>query len=300
MKKCLHFITILLLTVVFICTPAFAYNYPVYGETEVDLSIFDDYVELLSENNIKITIPDITVNKLSDADWIYTETANSFYLNYIWFLDGSSDSFTLEVPVEYELKDMACILLISYYLSMDEKEAEACFNDLRFSLVDGKSETENGEYSIYYAESSWDQSIRIERRFVSNVSDIISLIEKQNDLCVSMEQTVKTAIKEFDNVELNSCSVVLDSDTKVKTAQIRLTWDYENGAERTKTMLELFTNDIVVTIHQKYPDLKFDALWLFWETPYVVKIGVAAKYKYVSRGDKLYLVDSLGPLYGKN
>ena len=83
---------------------------------------------------------------------------------------------------------------------------------------------------------------------------------------------------------------------------VYLTWQANNGEERTKKMLRMFSDDLSATLANNNSDSEhFVAdLWFFWTVPVHQKDGYFAKYHYQNLLHKMYLKESLGPLYGKD
>lgn len=118
------------------------------------------------------------------------------------------------------------------------------------------------------------------------------------DLQSTLSSVASSRARQYLEVKISEFTLRYDPDSNAITQmQIRLTWNYENGIDRTKKMLEMYSDDLAVILHEKYPDIKISELYMFWNVPYLVKNGVAAKYLYESRYDKMYRIGTFGPIY---
>lgn len=128
-----------------------------------------------------------------------------------------------------------------------------------------------------------------------------SSVDKQKEWGRNFESAVKSRMKEYYDTKLDDfhlcCSGEGDS---ISSMNIYFTWSAKNGEEKTKKMLQMFSDDLSATLHNKYPDIPIERLTIFWRVPYLSEIGYAAKYQYKSKGDKVYLQNTLGFLYGKD
>jgi hypothetical protein len=68
-----------------------------------------------------------------------------------------------------------------------------------------------------------------------------------------------------------------DSYEKI-SAKIYLSWGANNGVDRTKTMLKMYSDDLAATLAKSYKDDSFfiAEIWFFWEVPNITKTGYAA------------------------
>lgn len=101
--------------------------------------------------------------------------------------------------------------------------------------------------------------------------------------------------------ELTDVSVNPDgssNDPYAKIVNIYSKWDAMNGPDRAKIILEMFSDDIAFTICEAFPDEKINQIWCFWEVPYIIDVGYAAKYHYELKVDGLYRIEEMGPIYG--
>lgn len=138
----------------------------------------------------------------------------------------------------------------------------------------------------------------------NTTTEFSSIDDMQDDLETSMQSVIKDEIKKdfYWKVEFEDINLVLESEKEIKTVQIHLSWDVDNSTSQTKKMLEMFSNDLAITLYEKYAkDYTFDELWFMWEDSYITSFGNAAKYKYdIKSGKGVKCLDSYGTLYGKN
>lgn len=114
----------------------------------------------------------------------------------------------------------------------------------------------------------------------------------------AIEATVKARIKEYINttiqqIEVNSNVGTNDPDDFI--ILLYFSWGTMNGVDMTKTMLEMFSDDMAYTLASKYENAS--EIVLFWEVPYLLKSGTCAKYAYDIRNGGAYRTEKAGPLY---
>lgn len=129
---------------------------------------------------------------------------------------------------------------------------------------------------------------------LTNNLDITTDSDRQRDI----EYTVERRIKEYlettlSRIEVNSNVGTSDPDDFL--ILIYLKWDMMNGVERTRTMLEMYSDDMAATLAEEYTSTS--DIVLFWEVPYLVEKGTCAKYAYTVHSGKAYRTDTVGPLY---
>lgn len=123
------------------------------------------------------------------------------------------------------------------------------------------------------------------------------------DKAASMRDTVFSLVNNGDYWKVTLTDLAANPDGSAEDddsiiVNVYLKWDAMNGEDRAKTMLQMFSDDIAFTIHEKYPDDKVTQLWCFWEMPYLLDEGYIAKYQYETRTDGIYRINAMGPLYG--
>lgn len=141
----------------------------------------------------------------------------------------------------------------------------------------------------------------------SDLSFISDFFDRQNTYSSSLQSTVIMRIKEYWEVELLDFSLYLndafiygESDIEtISTINVYLKWDVNNSVEQTKDMLEMYSDDLAVTIHKAKPDVPIESLCVFWTVPNITKAGNAAKFMYYSAGEDMYNKGKSGPLYSK-
>lgn len=125
----------------------------------------------------------------------------------------------------------------------------------------------------------------------------------QNQIELSIKYRLKYSDVEFWKVDFDHLTVAPYDDTDGKVSvRIYLSWSANNGADRTKKMLEMYSDDLAATLAEEYKDKDFfiAEVWFFWEVPNIIKTGYASKYQYDNMMNKMYRVRSMGPLYGNN
>ena len=147
------------------------YNFPIYGTTSANLTPISDYLSLLEENGIYISLPELTITNGDEYDWIYSKIGEDFYLTYLYYHDGSKYTLKLEVPRTYRPCDSALTLLIVSMLSVDMDAASKMYNRLQYNIIDDYSEIVADEYTVSYWEPGYSSG---------NSFDIICLsVEKK-------------------------------------------------------------------------------------------------------------------------
>ena len=151
---------------------------------------------------------------------------------------------------------------------------------------------------------------KLRKMILANVNKAVNAeTAMEEDIQKEIERTVTNRLfysdAEFWKVGFDQLTIapygLTDASNKI-SVRIYLSWSANNGKDRTKKMLNMFSDDLAATLAKKYTDKSFfiAEIWFFWDVPNITKIGYAAKYKYTNLLNKMYLVDSLGPLYGKN
>ena len=128
------------------------YDFPIYGSTLVDLSPISDYLTLLSENGIYISLPDLSIMDYKDYTWIYTDIGKRMYFRYIVYNDGSKYTLTLQTPWTYRPREKAHVLLIASVLSIDVEEAAKLYSRLQYNVIDEWCVLDTEDYLLAYCE----------------------------------------------------------------------------------------------------------------------------------------------------
>lgn len=123
-------------------------------------------------------------------------------------------------------------------------------------------------------------------------------VTTDSDRRILVENTIKARIEEYtnttiQNVEVNSNVGTSDPDDFI--VLIYFSWGTMNSVEMTRTMLEMFSDDMAVTLATKYEHAS--QITLFWEVPYLLESGTCAKYSYEVRKGGAYRTEKFGPLY---
>lgn len=128
------------------------YTFPVYGETAADLSPISDYLSLLAENSIFLSLPELQIAEKKDFDWISSEIGNNFWLLYRPYHDGSGYALQLQLPYSYRPMEEAFPLLLVSTLSVDINEADTMFGTMQYNIIDGSCEIRGDGYTVTYSE----------------------------------------------------------------------------------------------------------------------------------------------------
>lgn len=132
------------------------YDFPIYGSTSADLSPISDYLTLLSENGIYITLPELTISHdHAEYEWIYSTISHpDFYMLYVYYNDGSQYMLSLEVPMSYRPKYEALAYLMVSVLDIDYQEADDLLNSLQYNVIGHASSIETDDYVLDYFENA--------------------------------------------------------------------------------------------------------------------------------------------------
>lgn len=128
------------------------YTFPIYGSTTADLSPISDYLSLLAENNIFLSLPELQIAEKQDFDWISSEIGNNFWLLYRPYHDGSGYALQLQLPYSYRPMEEAFPLLLVSTLSVDINEADTMFGTMQYNIIDGSCEIRTDGYTVTYSE----------------------------------------------------------------------------------------------------------------------------------------------------
>lgn len=110
--------------------------------------------------------------------------------------------------------------------------------------------------------------------------------------------TVSSRIKEYTRTTISD--VVANQDVSTTDPddfilQVFLKWDVKNGTDNTKKMIEMYGDDMAVTLGETYSDAK--EIYIFWYVPFLVEKGTAAKFEYKNVSNGVLIIDRTGPLY---
>lgn len=132
------------------------YDFPIYGSTSVDLSPISDYLMLLSENGIFITLPELVISHdHAEYEWIYSTISEpDFYMRYMYYNDGSKYSMSLQVPMSYRPQYEALAYLMVSMLDIEYQEADDLLYSLQYNVIDHASSIETDDYTLDYFENA--------------------------------------------------------------------------------------------------------------------------------------------------
>lgn len=128
------------------------YDFPKYGSTNADLSPLYDYLSLLEENNIYLSIPNLLISNNEDHDWISADIGNGFWILYRPYNDGSRYSFLLQLPYSYRPIDEAFPLLLVSTLSIEINDAKEIYRTLQYNIMGETCELKTEDYIVSYYE----------------------------------------------------------------------------------------------------------------------------------------------------
>lgn len=128
------------------------WSFPIYGETKADLSPISDYLHLLEEHNIYISLPEMLITQREEYDWVSCEIGESIWLNYIYYHDGSRYVMRMQLPYTYRPIDEAFPILLASVLSVDLDDAKSMYERLKYNIIDENSEIRTDGYVITYNE----------------------------------------------------------------------------------------------------------------------------------------------------
>lgn len=128
------------------------YDFPIYGTTAADLTPISDYLSLLAENKILLSLPELQISEKAEYDWISSEIADGFWMLYRPYHDGSRYVLQLQLPHTYRPIDDAFTLLLVSTLSMDLADAEDLYGTLQYNIVNETCEIRTDEYIVTYSE----------------------------------------------------------------------------------------------------------------------------------------------------
>lgn len=202
------------------------------------------------------------------------------------------------------------LMLLSFAYADTADELIAATSDsskiiLAARLVGAKPPMVNGKYVLSVGgkeysltESEYDKVMK----WLKGGTDTTGAKDELGD---KIKRFVELRAKTEDYWKVSVVKVETSADASsnretAKIVRIYLKWDANNGADRTKRMLEMYSNDIAVAVFDGYEKEDINKLWCFWEVPNIINVGYAAKYEYFTSNDEVYRYDPLGPLYGRN
>lgn len=132
------------------------YDFPIYGSTSVDLSPISDYLTLLSENGIYITLPELVISHdHAEYEWIYSTFPDpDFWLLYMYYNDGSKYKMLFQVPISYRPQYEALAYLMVSVLGIEYQEADDLLYSLQYNVIDHTSSIETDDYALDYFENA--------------------------------------------------------------------------------------------------------------------------------------------------
>lgn len=138
-----------------------------------------------------------------------------------------------------------------------------------------------------------------------SMDDIIAYFQRQSDYETTFKYEIERRIEDYWMVEftdfiftLNDAYTYGEADVEsISVMNVFLKWDVKNSTEQTIDMLDMYSDDMAVTLHERMPDVPIESLCIFWQVPSITKVGNAATYEYYSIGDKMYLLDKQGKLF---
>lgn len=128
------------------------YTFPIYGSTTADLSPISDYLSILAENDIILTLPELQISNKEEYEWVSSEIGDGFWLLYRPYHDGSKYSLQLQLPYTYRPIGQAFALLLVSTLSMEIDDAEAMYDKLKYNIINESCKIETDDYTVTYSE----------------------------------------------------------------------------------------------------------------------------------------------------
>ena len=114
----------------------------------------------------------------------------------------------------------------------------------------------------------------------------------------SVRSVVSRRIKNYTKTTIESISANQDLSTSEPDDFIiivNLQWDVKNGADRTRTMLEMYGDDLAAALAKEFYGAT--TILVIWDVPYLNDKGPIAKFEYYGNNGTAYIVDKTGPLY---
>ena len=218
-----------------------------------------------------------------------------------WTIKGKYGDFaTLDELLIYWQDNGSSGLNLAYYLAFathDEgQDYQLEYNGETYSLSYDEMQTIrqwiDGEYSpLSSTETKSSDS--------SAVTDAIrEIFERQERFTNHYKREAERRIKEYMEVTITDFVLSCEEDSEaVKIITLHMKWDYWNGEERTRKMLEMYSDDMAAYLKESDPDTPIHKICIIWEAPYILEKGPVAKYEYYDAGSYMMHSDSSGYLY---
>ena len=153
-------------------------------------------------------------------------------------------------------------------------------------------------YSCCYA-------ITLDDGYVVEWDTVMSYYDHREDCEGRIRSVVLERLNEYWKVDLKECTLTLNDAflygeperEAFDRIELRVKWTAMNGAERTKRMLRMYSDDLAVTLHDAFPDTSIVQLIIFWEVPYLSDLDTIAKYIYCGSRDGMILDSATGILF---
>lgn len=151
----------------------------------------------------------------------------------------------------------------------------------------------DGEYSpLYNAETKSSDLLTVS-------DDVMEIIERQERFTDHYKREAERRIKEYMEVTITDFVLSCEEDSEaVKIITLHMKWDYWNGEERTRKMLEMYSDDMAAYLKESNPDIPIHKICIIWEAPYILENGAVAKHEYYDAGSYMMHSNSSGYLYG--
>lgn len=101
----------------------------------VSLVPVNDYISLLNENGINLSLPDYQYKEFEDRDYYSYEIGQLFYLTYNYWIEGDKYSIALQAPNSYKGREEAQVLLIASVTGIEKTEAEKLYRNLDYNAI---------------------------------------------------------------------------------------------------------------------------------------------------------------------
>lgn len=143
----------------------------------------------------------------------------------------------------------------------------------------------------------------LKTKSLSVVSNAQAILAESENLEYKIKASIKNLTDDYYKISVTRVDVNADfssSDEEARVVNVYLTFGANNGSDTTKKLMEGYSNDIAGRVVRYYSDRHITKINLFWEAPYFINIGNAAKYRYEIYEGWLILNDKTGPIYGVN
>lgn len=141
------------------------------------------------------------------------------------------------------------------------------------------------------------------RESAETSSGSISAANDADKLEYTIKKTIGYHVSDYYKVSIIRLDVNPDLssfDEEAKIVNAYLEFGANNGESLTKKLMEGYSNEIAGMVAKNYSDKHITTINLFWEAPYFIDVGNAAKYQYIINNGWLILKSKIGPLYGVN